>query len=253
MTESLEKNGSGVTAPQPNTPASEGGVSSEVKTPENKTSEGALKAAELLLAIIGIVKLVIDLLKKGSKASEAFTQREASDQNISSETLQSILEKIANKNTNPEKNLTGAEESNDQEKKLQNKILESLGLDPKIIEVEGDNKLQEALKKFIKILEPVDKERELLKPSAKKENEGGAKDSKDLNTVGKEVGVEGDKATKKNLEIEEVKEVKIDNNEPKKQTPTKPFVDAKNPEMSHVQRLLQMRQVSNESGRGGRG
>lgn len=64
MTKQSE-NGSEVTAPQTNISASESGVSSEVKTPENKPSEGLLKGVELLLAIIGIVvKLVIDLLKK---------------------------------------------------------------------------------------------------------------------------------------------------------------------------------------------
>jgi hypothetical protein len=66
MTEQA-KNGSEVTDPQANISAQESGGPSEVKTSEKKSSEGALKGAELLLAIIGIVKLVIDLLKKAVK------------------------------------------------------------------------------------------------------------------------------------------------------------------------------------------
>jgi hypothetical protein len=221
MTEQSE-NGSGVTAPQANISASEGGVPSEVKTSENKSSEGALKGAELLLAIIGIVKLVIDLLKKGSKDSEAFTQIQASNQNIQPEILQNIIEKTAKifANANIEKNPIGVEESKDPVKALESKILESLGLDPKKMGVEdkelqealkkyietlektGDNKkmgvedkeLQEALKKYIETLEKTgDKINGATKLPATKENEEGAKDLN--NTVGgKEAGVKVNKA-----------------------------------------------------------
>jgi hypothetical protein len=251
MTKQSE-NGSEVNAPQTNISASESGVSSEVKTPENKPSEGLLKGVELLLAIIGIVKLVIDLLKKGSKDSEAFTQIQASNQNIPPEILQNIIKKTADifANANTEKNLTGAEESKDPVKELQSKILESLGLDPKKIGAEGDNEFQEALKKFIKILEkPGDKENGDIKPPATEGSKEGVKDLKDPNAVGKEVGVEGNKAIEKSSESGKVIGTK---KEPEpKQTPTNPL----NKEASHVERLQTQRQQggNEKSGGGGRG
>ena len=256
MTKQSE-NGSEVTAPQTNISASESGVSSEVKTPENKPSEGLLKGVELLLAIIGIVKLVIDLLKKGSSNSEAFTQIQASNPNIPMETLRNAIQRTADTfaNANTEKNLTGVEESKDPAKELERKILESLGLDPKKIGAEGDKEFQEALKKYIAILENTgDEKKGAIKPPATKENEEGVKDLKDLNTVGKEVGVEGNKAIEKSSESEKVIGARKDKNEPEsKQTPTK-SVDDKDTEGSHVQRLQAQRQQGNErSGGGGRG
>lgn len=163
--------------------------------------------------------------------------------------MQKIIKKtFANANT--EKNLTGAEESKDPVKELQSKILESLGLDPKKIGAEGDKEFQEALKKFIQILEkPGDKENGDIKPPATEGSKEGVKDLKDPNTVGKEVGVEGNKAIEKSSESRKVIGTK---NEPEpKQTPTNPDSKQKT-EGSHVERLQAQRQNSNEKSGGGR-
>ena len=220
MTESLEKNGSGVTAPQPNTPASgntpasEGGVPSEVKTPENKSSEGSPKAMELVLAIIGIIKSVIDLLKKGSKESEVLTQMQASNQNIPSETLQDIFKKTAAIFADTSK--TPTPKSGDLPKDPIEEIAQALA--------------------------------KLLEDSKAPKKRGDGEIDKNMATKAPE------EKSSKTPQDDKVTEDKGGEKKPgPKQTPTKP-VDAKNTEMSHVERLLQMRQVSNEKGGGvGRG
>ena len=243
MTESLKKNGAGENAPQSNTPASgntpasEGGVPSEVKTPENKSSEGSPKAMELVLAIIGIIKSVIDLLKKGSKESEVLTQMQASNQNIPSETLQDIFKKTAAIFADTSK--TPTPKSGDLPKDPIEEIAQALvkGLENKSSDP-SKNPIEEIAQALAKLLED----------SKAPKKRGDGEIDKNMATKAPE------EKSSKTPQDDKVTEDKGGEKKPgPKQTPTKP-VDAKNTEMSHVERLLQMRQVSNEKGGGvGRG
>ena len=117
----------------------------EVKTSplENKTPEVAPKGASETKAseettkgldpkvIIDIVKKIIDLFKSGKK-DEAFSQIQASNQNIELATLQAIFNKTASEIlSNITEKTSGAEESKDSTKELESKILKILGLDDK--------------------------------------------------------------------------------------------------------------------------